>query len=103
MRLVASSAELEELFAIEFAAAYEPFVPPPVRDRRKWTIEDSELLEPLYVAGISIEMIASLLGHTPQTVRQWAAASQLQLTRFAHRESTTIMRGRKATAMTSEG
>lgn len=76
MHLSASIAELEKLFAIEFAS-HEPFVVPSARDRRQWTVEDSEWLELLYQSGAGVALISLLLGHSRETIKQWASAAQL--------------------------
>lgn len=76
MRLSAAPDELRELFGIDLVP-HEPFVFPAMRDRWRWTVEDTEWLELLYVSGISIALIALILGHSKQTVSQWVGALRL--------------------------
>jgi hypothetical protein len=76
-RLFASREELRDLFEIDLVA-YEPFILPAARDHRRWTVDDTEALEALYVSGASVALIALLLGHSEKTVLRWVSASQLR-------------------------
>jgi hypothetical protein len=76
-RLSVSLEELRELFDIDLVL-WEPVTFPTGRDRRRWTVEDSEMLELLHISGASIAFISLIIGHSKETVLQWASAAQLR-------------------------
>jgi len=79
--LCASREELQAIFGIDLVE-YEPLAFPSPRDRRRWTVDDSESLEALYLLGVGVDFIALALGHSRKTVFQWASASQLRRSAF---------------------
>jgi hypothetical protein len=70
-RLSVSRETLSEIFEIEIEPYREESSFPVLRDHRKWTIDDSDVLRALREIRVSASLIALFLGHQPATVRRW--------------------------------